>query len=154
MAANNGLKLPRQVVAEYGLKVQARLDRMRASAERKRSQWEASIASARSMASVRRSVDIDATASHIGTVMPTKTRTRSKPSTEPRGQVGRPSELTGPLADLAERTGGIGPLAEAVGVSVRMIQRYHAEDVYPPLPVRKVFAVLALQYSTKPPFPS
>lgn len=86
--------------------------------------------------------------------MPTKTRTRSKPSTEPRGQVGRPSELTGPLADLAERTGGIGPLAEAVGVSVRMIQRYHAEDVYPPLPVRKVFAVLALQYSTKPPFPS
>lgn len=71
----------------------------------------------------------------------------------PTVPLGRPSELTGPIGDLAERLGGVGALAEAVGVSIRTIQRYHAEDVYPPLPVRRVLALLARQHNTEAPFP-
>lgn len=45
--------------------------------------------------------------------------------TPKRGR-GRPSTLTGPWALLAEHLGGVGPLAEALQVSRRTIERWGA----------------------------
>ena len=100
----------------------------------------------------RRKVDLRVTESHSIRTLATKKK-RTVMSPKPAAALGRPSELSGRIGDLAERIGGVGPLADAVGVSIRMIQRYHAEDVYPPLPVRRMLAILARQYGTEAPFP-
>jgi hypothetical protein len=56
-------------------------------------------------------------------------------------KIGRPIALPGPLGDLAHKLGGVGPLAEEVGVSARTVRRWAHGD--PMLPMaRKVLTRL------------
>lgn len=47
-------------------------------------------------------------------------------------KIGRPIALPGPLGELAHKLGGVAPLAEEVGVSVRTVRRWaHGDPVLP-----------------------
>jgi 8-oxo-dGTP pyrophosphatase MutT (NUDIX family) len=45
------------------------------------------------------------------------------------GKMGRPITIPGPIGTLAQKVGGVGPLAQELGVSVRTIRRWATESV-------------------------
>lgn len=67
-------------------------------------------------------------------------------------RMGRPSELTGGLAELAEAMGGIENLSRAMGVTSRTIQRWNSGDLSPREPARRMLEMLAKQHKVTKPF--
>lgn len=52
------------------------------------------------------------------------------------GKVGRPITLPGSIGELAKKIGGVGPLAEELGVAPRTIRRWATGGVIPKLPMK------------------
>lgn len=67
-------------------------------------------------------------------------------------RMGRPSELSGGLGELAEAMGGIEALARACGVTARTIQRWDTGERNPTQPARLVLEMLARRHRVKSPF--
>ena len=72
----------------------------------------------------------------------------------PRPKIGKPIQLSGPMAELAHHFGSVTALAEALGVTLRTIQRWDNGDLNPRAPARKLMAVIAKARRLEPPFPT
>jgi ADP-ribose pyrophosphatase YjhB (NUDIX family) len=60
----------------------------------------------------------------------------STPIKKSLGKVGRPISLPGPIGELAKKVGGVGHLAEELGVAPRTIRRWATGGVIPKLPLK------------------
>jgi hypothetical protein len=66
--------------------------------------------------------------------------------------VSRSSTITGPLAALVAAAGGVGALADELGVSESTIWRWGTGEVVPPLIVRRTVNDWANNRGIAPPF--
>ena len=89
--------------------------------------------------------------------MPKKTAPKpAKKAATPAGstpaKMGKPIG-EGPLKPLAEQMGGMGKLAEAMGVHFRSVTKWNIGERVPEAPARRMLALLASQHGLPPPFP-
>ncbi len=90
--------------------------------------------------------------------MPIVDRARRQPQyatmTTPTGRrVGKPIQMTGPVADIAKAVGGVDKLAELVGVDRRTVGRWADGSRSPSGPAKKILGQVAAKHGLPPPFP-